>query len=224
MLELDVAVDHAARVRRREHRADLREEVERVRQRERLRGDRSFEAPTVQELHDHGRPPVGQVDEVVELHHGRVVNHRRRPGLLDESLHQGRVPGELLVQHLHRRLGPDARVLGQVHDAQGARGDGPKDPIVARHGAQRIARVTAARVVAVLVERIRHAPPERGRSDHEAIGRPRLQPPCILGPATRHFALGAAGDPCELRARSLPSRLPRTSSSGAASSIFSARR
>ena len=97
------------RVRRRERRADLQEDLLAARPRQQLAGeprarDLLVEVVALEQLHREEHQAVGRRAEVADVDHVLVADARRGLRLLHEALDEVGLARELAVQHLQRDL------------------------------------------------------------------------------------------------------------------------
>jgi hypothetical protein len=98
---LDVAVDDAAGVRRRQRRADLLGDLEDLADRQAAAaGQLDAQVLTLEPLHHAVGPPVVQRADLADRHHARVGDPLDRQRLAAEALHHVAVRRVLPVQHL----------------------------------------------------------------------------------------------------------------------------
>ena len=116
---LDVAVDHAGRVRRLERPAEPRARCEpRARVEPLLALEHLVERRAAHVLHHQERRIADH--QVEEARHVAVLDRGDRLGLLLKALAEARVGEQLGLEHLDRDLAPDRQVLGDEHLAHRA--------------------------------------------------------------------------------------------------------
>jgi hypothetical protein len=112
-------VDDAALVRCADRARRLAQEHDRALDRQRARREPGLEVLAAQPLHQEVRA-VGVISDVVDLHDARVVNARRRPGLVEEPGDDVAQRRHLRLEHLDHRLGPRVDVGREVHIPEAA--------------------------------------------------------------------------------------------------------
>ena len=135
VLRLEVAVDDAPGVRGLERLADLDEDGQGALGRHGARR-RGGERLALQVLHDQVVPPRRHHAHVEDVDDVLVADEVDRARLGVEALHQRGVGREVLVEHLHRDLAADERLLAQVDRAHAAVADPPDEAEAAHRGAQ----------------------------------------------------------------------------------------
>ena len=141
---LDVAMDDAARVRRRERAGDLDGIVERRGNRQRPLRQQPIERRAVHQLHrDEGRPRV--LADLVDGDDVRMVQRRGGLRLADEAAMPLGVRRRFRRQHLDRNRTPEPRIDGAVNDTHPAAADFSLDPVV-RNGLH-LAGIIASRII-----------------------------------------------------------------------------
>ncbi len=140
---LDVAVQHAARVRVLERGGDVAPDPRRLGQcQERLLVEHRPQRAALEQLQHHEGHVV--VAPVVHGHDVRVVQRRRELGLGPEPAEERGVLGQGRVQHLHRDLALQPGVLGDVDPTARARPDRAVQQVPAREDtAREVAHRTA---------------------------------------------------------------------------------
>jgi hypothetical protein len=130
---LDVAVDHACRVRRGECPGDLGGHPYRVRPGQGTRLEALAQIRAVQQLHDQiGNRAPGRglrLPVVVDLSHVRMADAGRRSGFAADGDQCGQVTHERVVDTLDRDRAAEELVLGQPHLRDPARADPPSQHI-----------------------------------------------------------------------------------------------
>jgi hypothetical protein len=202
---LEVAVQHALAVRigdRLAHRLEYREHAPAVLiRRAALLQERRQRLP-LDQLHREVRPLVGHQAELVHGHDAGVLQLAADLRLLDEALHDLGALGQLAVEHLHRHVAAEVRVVALEDHAHAAARDLAQQLVVAaplRHELRRRRAGIDDRRGAVLRARVgqqdlgREPRPLAEDGEHGAVGRGIVRRVRLQGAPRGNGVSGVAG-------------------------------
>ncbi len=131
ILGLDVAVNHAMRVRHVEGLAELLDDGHHGCQRQRrVSIDQTLERTTLDIFHHQITQPI-IVAHVVDGHDVGMLEHAGQVRLLLEAAYDIRAAEQVAVQHLDRDLTAQARVMGAIDTGHAAVADNVEQPVAA---------------------------------------------------------------------------------------------
>ena len=118
---LDVAMNDARCVRRREPVAEAAHDREQLRRRHRPDPPEPHrEVLALEQLHREVERPIVELPDLADLHDGRVLHHRERGALAPEALHRAVVVGQLPAHELQGDAGVGLEIDGLEHLAHTA--------------------------------------------------------------------------------------------------------
>jgi hypothetical protein len=140
VVRLEVTMDDANRMRRRQRAPDAIDDVQRAPRPERPRLHHLGQRAPVEKLHHEVRRAARKLAEVEHIDDVLVVNLRRGARLVEEARHRLRVGRHLAQEHLDRDLATYSWVLGQIDGPHAAFADLPHDDVVSDRATDHVRR------------------------------------------------------------------------------------